>query len=492
VKEDYRDNISFLLDAVLGSFIPSRLHMRLNTSLENFDEGMSVDIESQATAIHEHVHFFQTIFTGYGHIAWDSHRQITSFLYHEWMQASAIPDQKRRLPIAHYAKLGLEQLIHAVWMDRSVLEMINLFRARFWLPSPNVTLQELGLRLLPYPWLANPAISVDGELHILQGKEITEGHAYFVEATYLEQVHKIDRSKIWDKLILPQQYWIAFEWFLEECGEEKYSEFPFICDLAIQVSWNPVVPVTEEQWRASNPAWRFVKLVQALKGEKYLNLGLPEEWPNKYDFFASTLLNKCNFYSLEQIFFERLASFKRKKELLHLEALMENAIQFRQANPWCGGNPVADSNLWKQMIQNFRVPIVEIGGKLASFGTPNTQINTEVVMELQFQAFAVQILGEFSRAAIREKAIECAFSKFDIHQGCEFQKTDFCSGRYNPNNGAPFPVEQIEDNTLKGCSFEMLLNATGLSSIDLDIDHTAKLPTDEELEIINRDFKFDS
>ncbi|TVR84950.1 MAG: hypothetical protein EA409_00155 [Saprospirales bacterium] len=466
--------------------------MRLNTSPDSFGEGMSVDIESEATAMHEYMHFFQTIFTGYGHIAWDSHRQITSFLYNEWSQASAIPNQKRRLPLAHYAKLGLEQLMHAVWIERSVLEMINLCRARFWLPSPNVTLQELGLKLRPYPWLANPTITVNGTSHVLQGKEITEGHAHFVEATYLEQIHDIDRSKIWDKSILPKQYWIAFEWFLEECGEEKYSEFPFICDLAMQISWDPVVPTTEEQWRASNPAWRFVKLVQALKEEKSLNIGLPEEWPKKYDFFASTLLGKCDFHSLEQIFSERLASFKRKKELLNLEALMEKAIRFRQANPWCGGNPMADLNLWKQMTQTFRVPIIEIGGKLGSFGTPDTQINTEAVMELQFQAFAVQILGEFSRSAVREKAIECAFSRFDIPQGCEFQRTHFCSGRYSPSDGAPFPVERAENDTLKGCSFEMLLNTAGLRSTDLDVDHAAKLPTDEELKVINRKFKSNS
>jgi hypothetical protein len=168
---------------------------------------------------------------------------------------------------------------------------------------------------------------------------------------------------------------------------------------------------------------------------------------------------------------------------------MEAAILFRKSAPWCGGNPMANLDLWKQMTQTFRVPIVEIGGTLGTFGESNVQVNTEVVMELQFQAFAVQILGEFTRLAIHEESIECAFSRFNISQGCEFQKTHFCSGRYRPSDGTPFPVERAENDVLKGCSFEMLLNTMGLSSTDLDVDHAARLPTDKELEILNQEFK---
>jgi len=212
-----------------------------------------------------------------------------------------------------------------------------------------------------------------------------------------------------------------------------------------------------------------------------LELGGPEEWPTRYDGFASELLSAAGFRSLDETFTERLDAFKRKEKLLRFEELMRAGIEFRKRKPWCGANPVADKDLWYQMAGSFRAPIVEIEGRLGGFGQDDAETNSEVFMELQFQALAAQIFGDFSALAKRENALECAFSKFNIPQGCEFQRTHNCTGQYKPADGPPHPVEQAEDGTMSGCYFEMLLNTAGLRSTDIDLDSSARLPSDREL-----------
>lgn len=472
-------------DAIYGLFMPQRLHMRLEGSVAEY-AGADATLRAQATTVHEHLHFFQTILTGYGHIAWDSHRQATSYLVHEWKKIATAPDGKRRLPLAHVARLGPHQLLAAFVGHRTTLDMIRLGMARFLLPDPNVTLAQLGIRLVPQPWATNPTISIGGRPHTLQGKEVVEGHAQFVEATFLELWHQLSREQAWDRSGVPDKYFVALDWFVQQCGEERRAEFPFVCDLALQTSWDPVLPSTEEEWRAYNPAWRFVRLTELLRNMPKTMLGPPKAWPSTYAPFAEELLSAAGFRQLSEVFSERLAAFQRKPQLLNLEKLMQSGMEFRQRMPWCGGNPVADKGLWDLMTRTFRAPIVEIGGSLTGPGLGDAKANAEVVMELQFQAFAAQIFGDFSRAALNESTIECAFSKFDIPQGCEFQRTDFCKGRYRPADGPPHPIVQAEDGSLGGCSFEMLLMTAGLRSVDLDVDHTAKMPTDEELAEMER------
>jgi hypothetical protein len=472
----------FSLEASLGSFMPHRMHMRLGGAVGDYSPE-TAHVHSLATSVHENMHFLQTLMTSYGHMTWDSHRQTTSYLMSEWSRLATAPDGKRRLPLAHAAKLSRGHLLGALVTHRAILEMIRLDRARSWRQEPNVSFAEIGLSLAPHPWACNPVITVGGESHTLQGKEIMEGHSKYVETTLLETIVGMSRKDAWDRSTLPPQYHIALDWFVEQCGEERQSEFPFLCDLALQTNWS-ILPETEAQWRASHPAWRFVTLTDARRLMPGLTLGDPSEWPMRYSHFASSLLTAAGFQSLDDVYSERLAVIHRKKELLRLDDLMRAAIEFRIKHPWCGGNPVADPQLWKMLASKFPPPIMEIDGQLRGFGLGSAEANGEVVFELQFQALAAQIFGEFSQTAVREQTIECAFSKYDIPLGCEFQRTATCSGRYDPRKGPPHPA-MIAENT-PGCSFELLLNASGLSSADLDLDHSARLPTDKDLEEMER------
>lgn len=61
------------LNATLGAFFTPRMEMRLFDRAEKFTE-KAATIENLLTYFHEHVHYFQTLFTGYGHIQWSSYR----------------------------------------------------------------------------------------------------------------------------------------------------------------------------------------------------------------------------------------------------------------------------------------------------------------------------------------------------------------------------------------------------------------------------------
>lgn len=476
------NNNAFPFETTLGSFLPHRLHMRLSGKGENYTPELA-NLKEMATWVHENTHFLQTIFTGYGQIAWDSHRQMTSFLVREWVKGhTQFQKKKFRIPLSHYAKFSPEHLTSALVIDRTFRDVITIGKARFWMDTPGVKISDLSLKLLNKPWVANPTIIIDGKTHILQGKEVIEGHAQFAEVTLIEQYTKITREDAWCRETLPSKYLVAFDWFMEQCGESHYSTFPFICDLALQTSWDPVVPTTEEEWHASSPSWRFVRLTKMLRTMRHLHLGEPDKWSKTYNVFASSLLDACNFKSLDCIYEERLTAINRKEILLSLETIMKRAILFRKEIPWCAGNPIANMELWEKIKNTFPAPIVEINGSFKGVALGGERENTEILFELQFQALAAQIFGDFSSAALREKSIECAFSKFDIPQGCEYQKSHFCSGRYCPSNGPPHIVSQTDDQKVKGCSFEYLLNLYGTCSTDLDIDHFAQLPKTNKFE----------
>lgn len=312
----------FQFEAVYGVFAPHRLHMRLNGSLFDYDVDDALPL-SMSTIVHEHMHLFQTLFTGYGHIAWDSHRQLTSYVVSEWVKEHTSLGEKRFLPLAHYANENPSRLTWALILDSTIKESIISGMARHWHSNPGATLKKMGLKLTPHEWKANPTIKVNGEVHVLQTKEIIEGHAQFVENAFLENAYNYPKSILWNHDEIPKIYWVALDWFIETCGENRYFEFPFICDLALQTSWDPVIPTTEEEWRASNPSWRFIHLSKTLCEMRGLSLGSVEEVKEKYSFFSETLLEACGYKSLDKVLLERLNAFNRKDELLPSRSVYE-------------------------------------------------------------------------------------------------------------------------------------------------------------------------
>lgn len=458
------------LDATFGSFMSTRLDMRLAGTWADFDRD-SAKTGPLATYVHEHMHFFQTIFTGYGHVQWSSHRQMTGFLVSQWHRLVPKMEGKVRLPLAGCA-VSPQLEATARWLYETSMEQIRLGQARFFMRYGTLTLKEWGSVVLAKDWIANPVIEIAGKQRAFQTKDILEGHAHFVERTFLEFVAKVDHDIAWSRDGLPDQYTAAYDWFIQECGEERREDFPAVCDLAMQIMWNPVIPTNEKEWRSSNPSWRFLELARALAANPGLSLGPAERWPETYMGFCAQLLNICKFPQLTEVFEARLSELERPRELTGIQKLMKEAVEFRQSKPWSAINPARDVELLYELFDKFKAPFVVVGEAMGTFGRPAHA--GEVVFELQYQAFAAQILGDFSPEARETRTIECAFGKYRISRGCEFQSSHGCPGRFSPPDGVPHPKTQTAEGTLGGCSFGWLLSTMGVESKDIVIDFDAK------------------
>lgn len=459
------------LDATFGTFLSTRLDMRLAGSWEDYQRDSARTLPL-ATYVHEHMHFFQTIFTGYGHIQWSSHRQMTSFLVSEWKKLIPLMGGKARMPLA---SCGTTQELQRTsrWLYETSMEQMRLGKARFSMQFGSSTLEECGSVLLKHNWPANPVIEVNGNQRALQTKDLLEGHAHFVERTFLEKVADVSHEVAWSRDGLPDQYTAAYDWFIQECGISRHEEFPAICDLAMQTSWKPVIPTTEKEWRLSNPSWRFIILTRALAETPDLLLGAPKYWPENYSRFCEKILRICEFPQLNEVFEERLASLARKKELMSIEKLIKEGIEFRQTKPWCAVNPPTDLELMYTMFERFKAPFVVIGNQMGTFGQ-TTVSGGEVVFELQYQALAAPIFGDISPSARQTGTIECAFAKYRIPTGCSFQASHGCQGQFTPSEGVPHPMTVQADGELGGCSFDWLLSKVGIQAQDIELYPAAK------------------
>lgn len=468
------------LDATYGTFLTTRLEMRLAGDWGDYQRG-SATAGALATFIHEHMHFFQAIFTGYGHIQWSSHRQMNGFLVSEWKQSIPFMDGKSRMPLANCA-LTPELNASSRFLHETALEQIRIGKARFSMQFGSLTLKECGSLTMNHEWRANPLIEISGKQRVLQTKDILESHAHFVERTFLERVANLEQKTAWFRGDLPDKYTAAYDWFIQECGLTRKDEFPAICDLSMQILWKPVIPTTENEWRASNPAWRFFALTRTLANHTTLSLGPPDAWPKNYEKFCEDLLTICGYPQLNEVFEERLTAFSRLTNLMDIEKLMRTGIEFRQKHPWCAVNPVTDLKLWSDIIEKFKSPFVVVGEQMGNFGEPSVP-GGEVIFELQYQALAAQILGDFSPVARQTGNIECAFGKYGIPNGCSFQASHGCEGRFNTREGVPHAMTIDSKGQLGGCSFGWLLQTIGIKSEDIELHHEAKFSPLSKTEI---------
>ena len=219
---------------VMGSFASFRLHMKLGGPPTAYHPEGDLDPEDIATWVHEATHFHQTLFTAFGQITWELFRQVTSAAWNEWMKLPAKPHGRRGVPLAH---AGFDQATRAnsFFSQKVAFELLDLLRGWHRSPQSGNKVSDLGMMMLKEPWLANPTITLEGNDHVLRGEDVMEGHAKFIEATFLESAGAA-REGIWNHDRISPTYWLARDWFLSIIGEERYGDFPFVCDLAMQTS----------------------------------------------------------------------------------------------------------------------------------------------------------------------------------------------------------------------------------------------------------------
>lgn len=452
------------LEQVFGSFMSTRLDMRLLGSANTFHPDTAT-LVAMATYVHEHMHYFQTLFTGYGQIQWSGHRQASGFIVRKWKELASA-GLGHRVPLAAYAD-DPRAAGPAEWLHLTAREQSLLSAARFYMPVPNWTFGELGVKLIKEEWPINPVVTIDGHKVCLQGKDVLEGHAHFVERTFIEGFVRPPLSA-WARVGLSGQYTRAFDYFVERCGPSRHHEFPVVCDLALQTSWDPVIPKTEGDWRRSSPSWRFVEITNLLSTDHGLAFGQPTEWPTTYAAVARKIFEKLGYLQLEDVIAERLGAFDRVPELMQVEEVLKAAMQFRAERPWIAANPAAHMPWLEELLARFKAPFVVIEGGIGHFG--HTPISgSELLFEMHYQALAAQLLGDVPSDASGNGELRCAFGQFRIPKGCPYQQSHGCSGQLNPAKGPPVPTQVEADENITGCSFAVFLDVVthGLRTIEV-------------------------
>ncbi|WQI22923.1 hypothetical protein U2S91_09930 [Stenotrophomonas maltophilia] len=102
---------------------------------------------------------------------------------------------------------------------------------------------------------------------------------------------------------------------------------------------------------------------------------------------------------------------------------------------------------------------------------------TELIAELHFQAFNEQLLGNPSASARDMNGIECGFSRFGVLNGCPFQVSGECIGRFVPGEGLPIPLSHDAAGNIEGCTFGALFQSSGMRVEDLQVDYGARFET---------------
>lgn len=462
------------LNATLGSFLTPRMEMRLFDKTDNFTAD-AAKIGNVLTYFHEHVHYFQTLFTGYGHIQWSSYRQASGFILRKWDEMRPVMGGPR-IPLANCnTRKDVHQYAHFLYQVFSEQNRIN--QARFVTIPGAKTIDALKLKLMKQPWQINPEIATAQGPRELCTKDILEGHAFFLERSFGTQILAMPQDAAWDRAGISDVYTAAYDWFMERCGESARELFPILCDLSLQTSWVPVIPTTVDEWQASNPSWRFYSLTEALAAAPELAMNMNGAWQERYVAFCDRLLESCQFKGLNQILTERLQALvdlERHPGISPMQRIMKKALEHRVEQPWLSVYPTCSPVEVMKLFDEFRIPAVIVEGRYQAQSLLSDDIVTELIAELHYQAFNDQLLGNPSALARDTNSIECGFLRFGVPNGCPFQVSGECIGRFDPQEGLPIPLSRDSTGKFEGCTFGAYFQYSGINVEDLMVDYGAR------------------
>lgn len=463
-----------MLHATLGSFFTPRLEMRLYDRAEKFT-GDSATNRNFLTYFHEHVHLFQALFTGYGHIQWSSHRQASGYVNRIWCELW--PEMNGpRMPLSN-CNSNLKVNSKAWNLYQVFIENNKIAQARYHVNKATNSIGDLNLVTIKFDWDINPIIETPSGSKALCTLDILEGHAHFLECSCAVAILKLPQIAAENRDDLSEVYTVAFDWFIKECGAERRHIFPVICDLALQTSWDPVVPRDEHEWRSTNPSWRFYLLTKALVSRADLSLGQYDTWEVQYLDFCNSLTDECSFKRLKIILSERLISLQlleKKPGLSPLQHIMKKAMEYRLKMPWLTVDPTENSHEFDLLFNEFRIPAVLVEGRFQAQSPLEERMTVELIGELHFHAFFDQLVGNASRLIKESNELECGFSRYDIHNGCPYQVSGDCIGRFNPKDGLPVPLNLDNSDFIQGCTFGAMFSSMGIKVEDLEVDYSTE------------------
>ncbi|HEY9187785.1 MAG TPA: hypothetical protein VIR55_07755 [Ignavibacteria bacterium] len=482
-----------IFNIVRGTFSPEVLLLSLSDDTINTDT-RALDTKNSIIYSHEHFHYLQTSMTGFGQTYWNMVRQGMSCIFTEWLVSTEKYKAKRPLPIGYLATKSNADLVNAFKLNIYRYTLNILYLQNYKHPSIS-SFRDIIDMPFNNSYSLTPQINHGGKTFDLNGRDIIESHAKYLEAIYANIIHNVPINVTLDINKLPYQYYIPYLWFVNEVGIDKEKEFPIICDLSLQTG-KLKISLDEQDWKAIHPGWRFYNLTQALKIITTPSMSSLEEIKNNYTEYCNVLLKHCKFTSLEETFSEILTFYDNRCENcdgLKQEERMKKAFLYRVKHPWSAANPFIDLDTWVEMKNLFPPPSYIINNSynvtiiepedIPKNPTHADGITLEHVAELHLQALSMQILGVVSKYSLDIDEIQCGFAYFGIKNGCRYQSEGKCSGSLNPKEEYKIGYELINENLdFIGCTFAVCLAIHECSISDIDLNFRfRKMPSFDEM-----------
>lgn len=412
-------------------------------------------------AFHERFHYLQFIFTPYGHHKWGINRSAVSDIVNTWI-GEKDSNLSRKVPAYTAIDDGDNNNVKVIaqiamldfaWRFSDLLEGLNLFQDEWDL---------LGMDSED----AAPVIECMECSHRLQGVDIIECFAKFEEALagYLffgkELYESIDPDR------LDPRYYLALYYFLDQVGLDRLHEFPVVCELAL----SPVhllSPLGKLSYKENHPAWRFVRIVDYLKTTRpILDLDSDESFIR----YCDLVLSACGYGKIQECW-QSVLEYANSSDL-SMSQEMVRAIEYKRSHPRCLSYLFWDketftSNELGSFQPNF---VITENVVLYNFEKLNP---TELMLENEMQALALQIIGRPSKHTIYPKSLLCADAYFGIKE-CGYYRDGSCSGHLTADSIIPKTVLDDNKNIVEGCPLEMVLNTLGTSIGEIEVEKIAR------------------
>jgi len=446
-------------DAVKGSFYPEQFGVFLNVHSQEIDDTYLVHF-------HELFHYWQSIFTPYGHLKWGCYRTVSSSVIELWLAATKENPSERIIPIGSLLPTqNAEQLrIVSQVFTHDYMSRIVMLEERVFYDKTIESVLPINLDDIC------PIIKVQGKDYPLNGIDIIESFAKFQEAhfAYIVDGRPIDSTINID--YLKPEYYSALYYFITKIGWERIMEFPILCELAL--SSDELCKFDNKcNWKNNHPAWRFIKMIEFLLADKNICQLKYENIKEDFIIYSKYILENCD-YKNQFDFWDSAIMYATQNDL-NISKDMLRAIYFKKKFPWVLSFPFADKDVVLE-IKKFK-PYFYITMDSTIYTMDNEALANEVIFENHYQAFSHQIRGNMSPRCLDRGKLQCGFSYYGLNN-CNYQKNDECDGHIDRFHSLP-QVKLAPDGTLiEGCPFELFLMLMNISIKDVKVtDMNAKI-----------------
>lgn len=463
------DNLS------VGAFLPQRLHLLMNVK----EEFVGKD-KYGIYLFHEVWHYYQTCMTSFGYKCWNLYRQSVGVIFSEWCDIISMDKDCRRIPLGYLASLGGVKLGKSVLLYESFMTSTGATMARVVTDSTHISMKDLSLILYDVDWLIKPFVIIKNQQENIEAIHVIEGQAFMMEALYGELLG-VPLHETLDRKTVPKKYFICIDYFTEKLGSERITEFPVVCDIALQAYWTDPVQSSED-WKNSHPGWRFVYIIDMII-ENNIKLDL-NRIKEDYERYCDEITKSCGYKSIKEALNCSINSFS-KCCLMETEAKILQCLKFRYENLICGAFPFLDMDLWKKM-KEFHPPIIQREDMLyvdipseAKLKLINEGVGEgfflETICEFHLQALVAQILGR-KHSDCSDTQIACGFRYFNIPKGCIFQDSGQCDGIVESMCNPSVTCEMDDNENISGCTFASMLLPYNIKFSDISVNFSIKLP----------------